>query len=127
MSLEEIQESLIVADSVDLEFNISSLVSICHDTAKEKGWWEPAKSFGEQAVLFHAEISEAVEEFRNGHAPYEIYYKEGKPEGVPIELADVIIRIFDTCGYYGIDIRKAIIEKMRYNLTRSHRHGNKII
>lgn len=28
----------------------------------------------------------------------------GKPEGIPIELADVIIRILDYCGYAGIDI-----------------------
>ena len=48
-----------------------------------------------------------------------------KPEGIPIELADVIIRVLDLCGRYGIDIEAAIREKHAYNLTREHRHGGK--
>lgn len=49
----------------------------------------------------------------------------GKPEGVPSELADTIIRILDMCGYYGIDIERILNEKMEYNHTRAHRHGGK--
>lgn len=48
-----------------------------------------------------------------------------KPEGIPSELADVVIRIFDMCGYYGIDLETAIIEKMMYNKTRPYKHGGK--
>lgn len=49
----------------------------------------------------------------------------GKPEGVPSELADEIIRILDICGHYGIDIERIVDEKMVYNGTRPHRHGGK--
>lgn len=48
-----------------------------------------------------------------------------KPEGVASELADVIIRIFDMCGLYGIDLEAVIKEKMAYNKTRPYRHGGK--
>lgn len=49
----------------------------------------------------------------------------GKPEGIPIELADVIIRILDYCGYAGIDIEAAIRQKHEYNKSRPYRHGGK--
>lgn len=107
------------------------LIEEIHGTAKEKGWWEePVRSFGELIVLCHAELSEAVEEYRKGMEPtdiYEVMEAPGKPEGIPIELADVIIRILDMCGYYGIDMDEAIRTKLDYNHTRSYRHGNKAI
>lgn len=107
---------------------IQLLTCAIHQTAIDKGWWTTPKTFGEQIALFHSELSEALEEFRNGHTPNEIYYGEDeKPEGVPIELADCIIRILDTCGFYNIDIWAAIMIKTQYNLGRSHRHGGKVL
>lgn len=49
-----------------------------------------------------------------------------KPEGIPSELADIIIRVLDICGTHGIDIASAIADKMAYNETRSYRHGGKL-
>ena len=42
-----------------------------HKTADEKGWWEKdafngERSVGDQFANFHAEVSEAWEEYRNG-------------------------------------------------------------
>lgn len=48
-----------------------------------------------------------------------------KPLGIPIELADVIIRILDTCAAYRIDIDQAMAIKMTFNETRAQRHGGK--
>jgi NTP pyrophosphatase (non-canonical NTP hydrolase) len=39
------------------------------------------------------------------------------------ELADVIIRTLDLCGYLGIDIEKHVELKMRYNESREYKHG----
>lgn len=119
-------------DSKSAQNIIDDMIYICHETAKMKGWWNPPKSFGEQIVMMHAELSEAIEEYRAQHATNEVYFvkdEQGfdKPEGVPIESADLLIRLLDTCGAEGIDIFNGFILKTRYNLTRSQRHGNKKI
>lgn len=41
------------------------------------------------------------------------------------EIADIIIRCLDFCGGYGIDIEKAINDKMNRNATRPHMHGKR--
>lgn len=106
---------------------IAQWIAHIHDWAERKGWWNDPKPFSSQAANFHSEISEAWEEWRNGHHPNEIYEGEsGKPEGIPIELADCVIRIMDTCAFYEIDLEAAIAQKMTYNETRPHRHGGKL-
>ncbi|MYX21982.1 hypothetical protein GTY77_18230 [Streptomyces sp. SID8380] len=123
---------------------INELVQEAHQNAVSKGWWEGDRSFGELIALMHSELSEALEDYRNGKAVNKVWYeyKEedgeisrvsgfirngvlGKPCGIPSELADVVIRVFDTCGRYGIDLERIIEEKMEYNATRPQRHGGK--
>jgi hypothetical protein len=48
-----------------------------------------------------------------------------KPEGIPSELADVVIRVAHYAGANGIDLSAAIEEKAAYNATRSFRHGGR--
>ena len=51
--------------------------------------------------------------------------EKGKPVGFTVELADVIIRIADLCGEFGLDLESALTTKLSYNQTRPYRHGNK--
>ncbi|WP_207145666.1 hypothetical protein [Brevibacillus brevis] len=104
---------------------INALCKAAYNNAVEKGWYEEPRSFGDVIALIHSELSEALEEYRRGKKFTEEYYCNEKPCGIPSELADVVIRVFDFCGSQGIDLEKAIREKMKYNSTRTQRHGGK--
>lgn len=80
--------------------------------------------FGTLIALCHSELSEALEEYREGRTPQDMIYPK---TGIPYELADTIIRIFDICGQYEIDLESAILSKMAYNKERTYKHGGKVI
>lgn len=110
--------------------NLNQLAQVIHQIAIDHGWWENERNFGESLALVHSEISEVLEDWRHGYEMTEIVYNKGphsgldKPGGIPIELADVIIRVLDLVAFYGIDIDTAIAEKVEYNRHRPYRHGN---
>lgn len=73
-------------------------IAAIHANAVAHGFWEPGEepTFGEYCALIHEEISEAFSAWRNNE-PDE-YVVDGKPEGVWVELADVVIRCADLLG-----------------------------
>mgnify|MGYP001615284767 CR=1 FL=1 len=130
--------------------DLNDLARQIHATAVEKGWYgldgDEDRNIGEVIALMHSELSEALEEWRNPGQPAGLIYFRtsaggesirwpspdadypkmlGKPEGFPVELADCIIRILDTCHALKIDIAEAVRIKMEYNATRSYRHGGR--
>lgn len=105
--------------------SIGELQKRIHLTAVEKGWWEGEKRNVSEVLLnVISELVEAHEEYRHGHEKIEVYFSEdGKPEGIPIELADAIIRILDAAEGWGVDLEEALELKIDYNKSRPYRHG----
>lgn len=112
---------------------IKDIVQKAHDNAVKHGFWDPPLPFGTAIALIHSELSEALEEERAGrplvwyHYGHEdaCQYRNQKPEGVAVELADAVIRIADLCGHLGIDLDAVIAEKMAYNAGRPYKHGKR--
>ncbi len=112
--------------------NIQELVKESCAIAKEKGWDDEARTFGDIIALIHSEASEALEDFRNRHGTDEVFWvtdkdNRQKPCGIPIEFADIVIRIAHACGKYGIDLEQALFIKLAYNKSRPYRHGGKAL
>lgn len=112
-------------NSADKAF-LAGLQREVYANAVGKGWWDVPVDVGTSIALMHSELSEALEEFRNGRLNIRIA-KSGKPEGLPVELADAVLRILGFCERHGIDLASAMAVKMAYNQTRPYRHGGKAI
>lgn len=107
-----------------------------YQNSVEHGFWEgygdwdaPGSVIPEKLMLIVTEAAEAMEAYREkGHVPGGLVWvgEGGKPEGIPFELADIIIRVLDLAGALGIDIERAVFEKHQYNLKRPYRHGGKL-
>lgn len=76
--------------------------------------WEDTYKIPGILALIHSEVSEALEGFRAGD-------KENFEE----ELADVLIRVLDCASGLGLDLDKAVADKLSKNRKRAFRHGGK--
>lgn len=104
--------------------NINDLCKESHDRARRKGFYDPEPSHESRLCLIHSEASEALESVREGRLTT-VLNENGKPEGLPSELADIVIRVCDYAAHLGIDLAHEIRIKSDYNETRPHKHGKR--
>ena len=101
-----------------------------HEAARAKGWHErPCRTIdyvydvdrvAALLVMIHSEVSEATEALRDLDIRMRIV--DGKPEGLVVELADVVIRVADLCGALGVSLSDAVDAK----LERSEEHTSEL-
>lgn len=102
--------------------SLNQLGRKAYDIAKDHGFYDIPPTIPERLCLIHSEVSEALEAYRDD-ALSVTYTNNGKPEGLPSELADIIIRVIDMAAWLDIDLDDIIKRKMAYNETRPFKHG----
>lgn len=111
---------------------INTLSQAVHNYCDEAGWWDQLNDvlnhlpgdfhhmvttwfLASKIALVHSEVSEALEALRKGlrddHLPHR--------NGVEVEMADAMIRIFDMMGFMRMDLGGAVQEKFKYNQQRA--------
>lgn len=107
---------------------LTQLTEGCHQASMARGWWHTESGVellsdpefapyvvGTKLALAHSEISEAMEGYRKDQMDEKL---PDRP-AIEVELADVLIRVFDLAGRLRLDVAGAVVEKMGYNAVRS--------
>lgn len=120
-----------------MTLTIPHLVGEAYRNSQAHGFWEDHPDWespqyraylASKIALIHSEASEALEEIRKDHpVTLQFVTETGKPEGLPSELADIVIRVADLCGHLGINLEEALEEKLAFNATRPRLHGGKLL
>ena len=104
-----------------------------HAQAAKSGFHDGAPVVAAFVMNLVSEVAEAWEAYRGGKMNEPCDKAEKMVAlGLPAltcmeeELADVMIRVFDTAETFGIDIDRAVAAKHAYNGTRTHKHGGKL-
>lgn len=110
--------------------NLDVTAKALHDTAVEKGFWEPNNEdthvifYLKQIAMIHSEATEVLEAIR----------KQKGGQEVVEEMADIIIRVLDlywgmrsdgaiTVGYSLPSLHDIFEEKAKINQSRQRLHG----
>lgn len=93
-----------------------------HSAQVKAGWYKDPvtrrkidRNVMEMLMLITTEVAEAAEGYRKNLMDDKLPHRSM----LEVELADVLIRVFDLAGYKGLDLGGAVVEKLLYNQTRA--------
>jgi NTP pyrophosphatase (non-canonical NTP hydrolase) len=95
--------------------DIGELTILMHDFVHSKGWYESGSSRPQTlrnlAISLNLEAAEVLEYFQWGDTPQAL-------DGLPGELADVALYMLQIASLAGIDLERAILDKLNQNYQR---------
>ena len=110
-----------------------------HQVNRVNGWWNerceiaqllranlisyPPHLAIELLGLASTEISEAIEAARKHHR--DDWGDATTKDTMVRECAGTVVRLMDLCEYFGLPLGEAIIQEVRSNQGRGHKHGGK--
>jgi NTP pyrophosphatase (non-canonical NTP hydrolase) len=101
---------------------LPSLTAAMHDFVRAKGWYDPASPRPQTprnlAISLALEAAEILEHYQWDSQPKD-------PAALPGELADVALYLLQLASLSGIDLEKAILDKLQHNYTRQWDAGTK--
>lgn len=102
---------------------INELINKAHSAAKAKGFWDQERNTGELLMLIVSECGEALEAHRKGRfadirglaeSEHMNAFEMGIKDTFEDELADIVIRIADMCGWLKLsDVRWNDLERFK--------------
>ena len=117
---------------------LNEICSEIHAANVAKGFYVQEPIIDRSLMLIIGEVSEAHEALRKdlfaslekfNDPAMDNFFKTNFEQNIKNtfedEIADTIIRLFDFCGFHGIDIETFIELKLKYNETRPYKHGKK--
>lgn len=156
-TIAELRTQLKDAEPVDVFQALNTLQAQIGANNREAGWHERAETLlfqvlqaervlgqrsvkdarealidhiGTKVMLVVTELSEAIEEMRDGRGWDEVYYKDSspeKPEGFSIEIADAIIRLLDISAILKFAAGDRVQLKLEANKKRGYKHGGRLV
>lgn len=126
---------------------LNQLAEKIYEHNVRQGFYDGPFNVGEKLMFITSELSEALEADRRSEnfdnfseeqktivkniveksskENFKVHFEANIKNTFEDELADAIIRILDLCAYKKVDINWHIEQKMKYNKTRSFKHGKK--
>lgn len=101
---------------------IRALARDAHNTSIAAGFYSGKLTMGEQLMGIVTSVGDVARYVKRSKNLREVSVdKTGKPVGVPVIVANILITAFDFCEHAQIDIATALLDKLAWNKKQLRR------